>query len=315
MDVYEHILNEFLNTPRISEWVEIQALFRRVADGKPAHWLLPQRACEAVGGDLSGAVPALVAVACSHMGIVMVDDMLDADPRGEHLKVGEAVVANMACALQSVALASITRCELDEMRKLAALESLNQMFLATALGQHWDVHTREITEEVYWKIAKTKSSPFFGEAFHLGALMGGASVQLAARVRNLGFIYGEMIQIHDDLNDALEVPANPDWTGGRLPLPILFAEMVDHPARGRFEKLRQKAGASPKALKEAQEILIQCGAVSYCIDQLLRRYQAVRKVLSNESLLRPSSLIRLFEDVVAPVWSLFQAAGEKPFED
>ena len=145
--------------------------------------------------------------------------------------------------------------------------------------------------------------------------MGGASVQLAARVRELGFIYGEMIQIHDDLNDTLEVPANPDWTEGRSPLPILFARMVDHPAQARFERLRQKAGTSPKALKEAQEILIQCGAVSYCVDQLLSRYQTVRKILSTESLARPSVLIRLFEDTVAPVWRLFQAAGEKPFDD
>jgi hypothetical protein len=68
-------------------------------------------------------------------------------------------------------------------------------------------------------------------------------------------------------------------------------------------------------LKEAQEILIQCGAVSYCVDQLLDRYQTVRRILSNESLARPSVLIGLFEDVVAPVWRLFQAAGETPFDD
>lgn len=315
MDIYTRIVKDFSKIPHVGEWTEVNDLLYRASSSKPGHWLLPLRACESVGGDSSRAIPAMVAVACSHVSIVLVDDMLDADPRGENLKVGEAAAANMACALQAAALASIAQCELDEMRKLAALESVNKMFLATALGQYWDVQSKEINEDLYWNIARTKSSPFFGEALHLGALMGGASVQLAARVKELGFIYGEMIQIHDDLNDTLEVPANPDWIEGRSPLPILFARMVDHPARARFEKLRQKAGNSPKALKEAQEILIQCGAVSYCVNQLLSRYQTVRKILSNESLARPSVLIRLFEDIVAPVWRLFQAAGEKPFDD
>lgn len=37
----------------------------------------------------------------------------------------------------------------------------------------------------------------------------------------LGQIYGLMLQFHDDLRDALERPANPDWRYGRFTLPIL----------------------------------------------------------------------------------------------
>ena len=88
MEIYDQIINEFSNIPHIQNWEEVQTLFRRVALGKPRHWLLPLRACEAVGGTLEQAMPALVAVACSHIGIVLVDDMLDADPRGEHLRAG-----------------------------------------------------------------------------------------------------------------------------------------------------------------------------------------------------------------------------------
>lgn len=313
MDLYAQITKNFSNIPHVGEWEEVQSLFQRVASLKPGHWLLPLRACEAVGGNPQQCMPALIAIACSHIGIVLVDDMLDADERGEHLRLGQPAAANMSSALQAAALSSISCCEMEVELKLAALDGLNGMFLATALGQYWDVQSREIDEAVYWRIAKTKSSPFFGETFHLGALMGHASMKTAVRIRDLGCLYGEMIQIHDDLHDTMTTPANPDWIEGRSPLPILFASLVDHPLQARFEKLRQKAGTSPKALREAQEILIQCGAISYCVDQLLSRYQIVRKILSTESLARPSALIRLFEDIVAPVWKLFQAAGEKPF--
>ena len=56
-----------------------------------------------------------------------------------------------------------------------------------------------------------------------------------------------MVQIHDDLNDSLAVPANPDWTLGRAPLPILFAQVVNHPDRTRFHELRGVI-AEPAAL-------------------------------------------------------------------
>ena len=313
MEVFDQIINEFSTLPHVKEWPEVQTLFRRVASGKPGHWLLPLRACEAVGGTVEQSVPALVAVACSHIGIVLVDDMLDADPRGEHLRAGAPAVANMASALQSAALAVIARCKLGQDARLTALESVNEMFLSTTLGQYWDIQS-VADEEGYWRIAQTKSSPFFGTALQIGALMGGASVDLAIQVKSLGSLYGEMIQIHDDLNDTMEVPANPDWTEGRSPLPILFARLVDHPLRARFEELCPQAGSDPKILEEAQEILIQCGAFSFCVDQLLSRYQTVRGILSTISLERPSILSALFEDAVAPVWKLFKATAEAPFE-
>jgi geranylgeranyl pyrophosphate synthase len=305
MNIYERIRKEFLTIPQVKTWAEVRDVFHRVASEKPGHWLLPQQICEAVSGTTLDVVPALVAVACSHISIVMVDDMLDADPRGEHLKVGAAATANMASALQSAALVSIARCEMDARSRLAAMESINEMFLATTLGQYWDVQSQDADEAMYWKIAKTKSSPFFGLAFHLGALMGGASISLAVAIKDLGNVYGEMIQIHDDLHDTMQVPANPDWTGGRSPLPILFARLVDHPERARFEEIFPQAASSSELLEEAQGILIRCGAVSYCVHHLLKRHEKVRRILSGLSLKRGLVIKKVFDDVAQPVFQLF----------
>ncbi|MBI5950625.1 MAG: polyprenyl synthetase family protein [Chloroflexi bacterium] len=310
MDIYTRTFDEFSNIPVIDAWAEVRDLFQRVASGRPRHWLLPLRACEAVGGSEEQSLPALVAVACSHIGIVLVDDMLDADPRGEHLRVGAPSAANMASALQSAALASIAHCDLPSESKLIALESVNEMFLSTTLGQYWDIQPVK-DEEGYWRVARTKSSPFFGAALQIGTLMGGASAGLAGQIKRLGGLYGEMIQIHDDLNDTMEVPANPDWVG-RSPLPILFARLVEHPLRDRFVELCPNAGINPGALEEAQEILIQCGAVSYCVYQLLSRHRAATETLSALPLARRESLTSLFEDVVMPVRKLFEAVGEAP---
>ncbi len=310
MEIFDQIINEFLTIPHVKEWDDLQVLFRRAASGKPGHWLLPLRTCESVGGSAGRSIPAAVAVACSHIGIVLVDDMLDADPRGEYLRAGAPAVANMASALQSAALAVIARSEMDSDAKLIALESLNEMFLATTMGQYWDVKSIVMDESSYWLNARAKSSPFFGTTLQMGALMGGASVNVAAQIKELGSLYGEMIQVHDDLNDTMAVPANPDWTEGRSPLPILFARIVDHPARARFEEIYPYAGSNPKILEEAQEILIQCGAVSYCVYQLLSRYETAKGILSSLPIERNQILEKIFGDVVQPVFKLFQEMGE-----
>lgn len=301
MDVYAQIIEEFSNIPYVKDWEEVQVLFRRAASAKPHHWLLPLHACESVGGDTARSIPMILAAACGHIGIVLVDDMLDADPRGEHMRVGESAAANMASALQATALAVIARSRLNAAAKLTAMKCANEMFLATAAGQYWDVSTLVSDEDTYWKIAGAKSSPFFATAFQLGALAGGASAGLAAQIGEVGKIYGEIIQIHDDLTDTLAQPAKPDWNAKRAPLPILFASLVDHPLRNRFNELRPNAGSHSNVLEEAQEILIRCGAASYCIYQLLGRYERAGELLSSLPLKRREVLENVIEEVVQPV--------------
>jgi geranylgeranyl pyrophosphate synthase len=107
------------------------------------------------------------------------------------------------------------------------------MFLSTAFGQFLDVQA-PADESDYWQVTKTKSSPFFGAALQVGALAGGGTLETAEQLKKLGCLYGEMIQIHDDMHDSMETPANPDWIQGRSPLPILFASQVKHPEQERF---------------------------------------------------------------------------------
>ncbi|MEW6029593.1 MAG: class 1 isoprenoid biosynthesis enzyme [Chloroflexota bacterium] len=307
MDIYRQITDSLLEIPCMDSWNEIADLFRRVASQKPRHWLLPLHACEAVGGDSGQALSAVLAIACFHLSIILVDDMLDSDPRGEYHRLDAPAAANMACALQAAGLEAVARTKAESALRFTALTCLNEMVLATTLGQYWDVQI-PADEETYWRVVRTKSAPFFGAALQVGALMGGATPEAAERLKELGRLYGEMIQVHDDLNDALAVPANPDWLSGRKPLPILYAQSVPHPEREHFVELCKNITV-PGALEQAQEILIRCGAVSYCVDVLLRQHEAARGILDSASLVRPEPMESLIEEVIAPVNRLFETMG------
>jgi geranylgeranyl pyrophosphate synthase len=299
------VLDLLLSLPTVQNWADIQMILKKACSKKPRDWQLPVLACKAVGGNNELAVPAAAAIACLQISIILVDDLLDSDPRGEHHRIGMPATANLAIAFHAIGLDAIGQGNVNQATKLVALNSLNRMMLTTAFGQYMDVQGPK-DEDEYWRIIRNKSCPFFGSALYVGALMGGATPDDALQMEQFGHLYGEMIQIHDDLNDTMAVPANPDWTLDRAPLPILFAQVVNHDDNARFLELR-KTIPDPAALTEAQTILIRCGAVSYCIDQILRRHQAAQKILRAMSTHHKEELEDLLDGVVDPVRKLLEA--------
>jgi geranylgeranyl pyrophosphate synthase len=139
-----------------------------------------------------------------------------------------------------------------------------------------------------------------------GGLFGDASIEVGEQLYQLGCLYGECIQMHDDLNDSLAVPANPDWLSNRAPLPILFAQVVNHPDRERFLALRREASDQRK-LAEAQLILIRCGAVSYTIDRILARQKEALLLLKTIDLTNAPVLEKLFAELVLPIRNLLNS--------
>ncbi len=307
MDIFTQVLLEFSNLPCAGSWDVARQLFEQAASRKPNHWLIPARACESVGASVQQAIPAILAIGCAHVGILLVDDMLDDDPRGNYRHLGMPVASNLSCFFQAAAIHAVQQCSQDLTLQLAALHGFNEMFLLTDYGQFLDVQAPR-SEVGYWAVARTKSSPFFGTALHIGALAGGGSVEVAEGLKELGCLYGEMIQIHDDMHDSMETPANPDWLQGRFPLPILFASHVQHPEQSHFLELREHID-QPKVLQEAQEILIRCGAISYCADQLIQKYKKAMESLERLSLNNPEPIASLFNEVIVPV-NVLLSAGE-----
>ena len=310
MDIYQSTVDYLLPFPIFSSWQEMRTILQRIASTQPRDWRLPLIACQALEEPAEKAIPASAALACAQISIILVDDMLDDDPRGEYRCIGSGRASNLALAFQSAGLEALSRSTASSSVRLEALNSLNKMMLTTAHGQELDVQN-PADEFSYWHIVENKSAPFFGCAIQLGALLTEARADVTKNLEQIGQLYGEMIQIHDDLNDTMAMPANPDWLQKRKPLPILFALTVEHPDRRKFLDLYQNI-LIENALQQAQEILIRCGAVSYCVDQLIRRYQAARDTLNETPIPHKEVIDSLLEAVIAPVWKLFETLGLSP---
>jgi geranylgeranyl diphosphate synthase type I len=266
-----------------------------------------------VGGALEAALPGAAALACIQLSIVLVDDMLDDDPRGDYHRYGYGPVSNLALAYQAAAFALIKTAPVDAERRAGLANWLAHIGLGTALGQYHDAHNAG-DEAAYWQVVRGKSAPFYGAALAMGALLGGAGSDVVEGLNELGILIGETAQIYDDLGDALRSPARPDWQHGRNNLPILYALTANYPDRARFEACLAQVD-DPEILREAQQILVKCGAVSYCAFHAARRYRAAQALLSGLPLANPGPMVEALTRQSRPLVALFRAAGaELPAE-
>ena len=256
--------------PEFQLWPELAEVFERAGNVPRPDWELPIRACLSVGGQKSDAIAVAASVACLQISIILADDMLDDDPRGAHRLLGSGPVSNMSLAFQAASFRLLEIPTSEAIVKNKLKDTLAQAAFLTAHGQHLDIKNLD-SEEDYWIVVKAKSTPFYAATLKLGSIVGGASDSTSSRLSELGSIFGEIIQLEDDLEDAFALPAKADWLQGRNNLLILFARTAQHDQKERFEDLLSEI-ANPNALKEAQQILIESGAVSYCVYQLARRF-------------------------------------------
>jgi geranylgeranyl pyrophosphate synthase len=303
----EDIVAQVLALPEVAAWPEMANIFEVSVADLSIKWELPLLACRAVGGEDSAAVAGAAAVACMQLSLMLVDDMLDEDPRGAHVRLGGAATSNLAFAFQAAAFRVIEGTSVGAERRAAVCAGLAQMALTSAFGQNLDAQNLS-GEENYWKIVRTKSAPCFGTALHIGALLGQASSRDAKSMHSFGFLIGEIIQIYDDLLDSLQSPAGPDWKQGRNNLAILYALTADHPGRARLELLRTQID-DPEALEAAQQILIRCGAISYCVYHIVKRYQSAKQLLDGISLANPAPLRQLITRQIKPLVVLLESIG------
>lgn len=300
----------FLQQPEVAAWPALIEVWHHYAQNSRS-WLLPELACRAVGGDLESVVPVITAVACCHISIVLVDDILDDDPKGLYRRLGAGVAANLALAFQSVAYRIVQQMAKEmglqtavQQQLLAELIHLN---LKTAYGQHLDVQEAE-DEAHYWATVEAKSTPYYGAGFFLGALVGGADDLLANKLRQFGRLIGKLIQVSDDLADVYQTPASPDWQRGTGNLAILYAGLADHADRDRFAALLPQVHELA-ALEEAQQILLQSGAVSYCIYHLLQQAREARALLDDCVLAQPALLQQFLAERISHLFDLLAASN------
>jgi hypothetical protein len=305
--MYQKIKQYLQDDEFINPWPGLMQFVIRIINEKPKHILIPGMVASIYGGDLEQQICTDATLALLFGAIISVDSILDGDDCGPMEGHTSGELANLSLGLTGWAVQTLRHLSEKAQVNAEGYAVLSRLLYQVSLGQALDSGNPE-TEEDYWRLASMKSGAFFSGAFALGGLAGSVSAADLTRLSALGQYYGVMIQIHDDLRDALEKPANSDWLNGRYTLPILYAHLVDHPERERFDSIRMGV-EDERLLEEAQSILVRSGAISYGFYQIQELNQQARLELEGLAPVDDGQIQGMFDELAQPVEQLLEAVA------
>lgn len=282
------------------DWPFLVELWHEATSTQRASWYLPEMVAMSFLEECDEEVSSKLAAALgmAQLAIKLTDDLLDAEPGGVQEQVSAGEVANLSNVFQGGStLLAVSAFPMNEYSRLTA-STLAALAAETAQGQHLDVG-EAMTEEAYWTAVKWKSTPFYKHAFGLGALLAkyhGVATDIHL-VTSLGALFGEIVQVIDDLSDIMAETVAGDWWRSNNLL-VLFAEMTDE--NGRFAQLKEQVQQGIN-LGQAQQYLIDCGAVAYCEHVVEAKYSQALEIMGALGVGEKRPLRELFEQHVVAV--------------
>lgn len=248
--------------------------------GKRVRPTLCLLSCEAVGGDVTLALPAAAAVELIHAFTLLHDDIADQDElrRGRptvwrQWGVGQAITAGDAL----YALANLCLSLLDADRLPAATiadvhRELNDAVLVVCEGQQLDLSYEgraDITVDGYVKMVMRKTAALFAAGTGLGAQIGGGALETVDALGRFGYHLGLAFQIRDDIlglwgNPAeLGKPVGGDLRRNKRSLPVVHALAKADPTGAIAARLAAGVNSDGEAAALASQI-DAAGSRAFC---------------------------------------------------
>ena len=184
--------------------------------GKRIRPVLVLMACDALGGDATGALDAALGIEMFHNFTLLHDDVMDnADVRRGKPTVHRRWSSNTAILSGDTMLTLATQF-IARTSNSAVMDLFNKTAIEIYEGQQWDMDFEErndVTVEEYINMIRLKTSVLLGCALKTGALLAeGAEVDCEA-IYEAGVNMGLAFQLQDDL---LDVWGDPETFGKEI---------------------------------------------------------------------------------------------------
>ncbi len=288
-------------------WADDMLRPAAIPAGKQIRPLLCLLACDAVGGNPAGAVPAAAAVEILHNFSLVHDDIEDGDETRRHRPtlwaiwgVPQAINAGdgMFALAYTALLRAWGRFGTDDQSPslggnglaLETLERFTETCVGLTEGQHLDLsyEKREVvTVAEYLRMIEGKTAALIAGSVTLGALFGGADSETAQCLHRFGHNIGLAFQIQDDI---LGIWGDPTATGKAVgndilrrkkSLPILYG--LGNGAVGEQMRSLWRDRPSEETLPEALRLLDSIDARGWSEEQVRTHHDKGMQAL-NETL-------------------------------
>jgi octaprenyl-diphosphate synthase len=244
----------------------------------------------AVGGDGSNqsAIRMATVMEFLHTATLVHDDIIDkAETRRNRPSINSEFGNQTAVLMGDWLYMSAFETSLAE-RSLAILDILTavtrrmtegELLQLTLLGR------TDISEEQYFDVIARKTAYLFSACCEIGALLGGASPERQAMMRDYGMNLGMAFQLIDDVldftstEDVLGKPAGADLIEGKVSLPLILLLQRQPEMRLQIQTIINDGGYQRVARQTLLDVLAETGALGFAHERAIEYAAAARASL------------------------------------
>jgi geranylgeranyl diphosphate synthase type I len=270
-------------TPRKPETLYEASRHFVLTGGKRLRPFLTLKACEAVGGDPTPAIPYAAAFEILHNFTLVHDDVMDNDPtrRGAptvHTKWGVPMAicaGDLLFAKVFEAMVVYAPKNLSAKRVIACIAKATEATIELCEGQVLDVsfpNTKDVSEEDYIAMVGGKTSALFRACAEVGAIVGGGKTRQVHALGRFAWDAGIAFQIMDDYLGAtadektLGKPVGSDIREGKKTIIMIHALRKSKPKqRELILAVLGNHSASKQEIDDVNKLLVDIGSVDYAL--------------------------------------------------
>ena len=251
---------------------------------RPALVLLSANACGA-RGEAKHSLAAVIEFI--HTATLLHDDVVDESSLRRGRKTANAEFGNAASVLVGDFLYSRAFQMIVEAGSLRVMKVLADATNTIAEGevlQLLNVHDADTDEEKYLRVIRYKTAKLFEAATQVGAILGGASLEVEQALAEYGMHLGTAFQLIDDVldysGDLHETGKNlgDDLAEGKPTLPLIYAMRKGNEAeRGHIRHAIEQGGKAD--LDAVVKAIHRTGALEYARECARREAQAATALL------------------------------------
>ena len=269
-------------------WVDATGARVTADRGKAIRPTLCLLMCEALGGDVEGAIPSAAGLELLHNFSLIHDDVMDGDEMRRHRPTvwsiwGQAQAIDVGDLLHVLAMLNVIGSNRDGEDPVLSRDSAEVMARGCRLvteGQHLDLEFEsrpKVTVDQYVGMIERKSAALISVAFEMAAIFSGNASEVRKACQVYGRLLGTAFQIRDDMLGIWGDPAvtgkpvGADIRKRKKTLPIIHAfENATEQDRLRLTDLYSNDAETPDPAA-VMTILDQADSYAFS-DEFMRTY-------------------------------------------
>jgi octaprenyl-diphosphate synthase len=271
--------------------------YLRASGGKRVRPALTILSNYAVGGEGSryNSIRMATVMEFLHTATLVHDDIIDAADTRRNRPTVNAMYGNETAVLMGdwlymsafeTSLAERSLPILDILTRVTRKMTEGELLQLTTLGN------ADVSEDQYLDVLKRKTAYLFSASCEIGAILGGATENQQAALRDYGLNLGTAFQLIDDLldftasDDTLGKAAGADLLGGKITLPVIYLLQVDPTARQLVDRVLEDRNYDSVSQGQLLEAIGRTGALDRArvraIEYAERARTAIRGLAQSE---------------------------------